>query len=47
MTSVMKPFTSESLLKNITLTNYLLAAQQTVLLKLIHDFRIEIYFMEK
>ena len=54
MTSVRKSYTFQSLLKNITPSLYLLKKlgninlyQQTVLLKIIHDFRIEIYFMEK
>ena len=53
MTSVRKSYTFQSLLKNITLV-YLLKKlgninlyQQTVLLKIIYDFRIEISFMEK
>ena len=53
ITSVRKSYKFQSLLKNITL---LLPAetfgninlyQQTVLLKIIYDFRIEISFMEK
>ena len=55
MTSVRKSFTFQSLLKNITLVYiYQLKKlgninfyQQTVLLKIIYDFRIEICFMEK
>ena len=54
MTPVRKSYTFQSLLKNITLS--LLPAakfgninlyQQTVLLKIIYDFRTEISFMEK
>ena len=52
MTSAIKSYTFRNLLKNITLlpaekfgnTNLY---QQTVLLKMIYDFRIEISFMEK
>ena len=51
MTSVRKSYTFQNLLKNITLLpaekfgNNLY--QQTVLSKIIYDFRIEISFMEK
>ena len=48
MTSAIKSYRSQSSLKNITLISYLLGVQQTVLLKLIHDFRrVEFSFMEK
>ena len=52
MTSVRKPFTFQNLLKNIALLpaemfGNINLYQQTVLLKLIYDFRIEISFMEK
>ena len=52
MTSVRKSYTFQSLLKNIALLpaekfGNINLYQQTVLLKIIYDFRIEIYFMEK
>ena len=58
MTSVRKSYTFQSLLKNtillpaekfgnINLSAYYQLYQQTVLLKIIYDFRIEISFMEK
>ena len=52
MTSVRKSYTFQSLLKNITLLpaekfGNINLYQQTVLLKIIYDFRIEISFMEK
>ena len=52
MTSVRKPYTFQNLLKNITLLpaekfGNINLYQQTVLLKIIYDFRIEISFMEK
>ena len=54
MTSARKSYTFQSLLKNITLVDYLTEKseninlyQQTVLLKIIYDFRIETSFMEK
>ena len=52
MTSVRKSYTFQSLLKNITLLpaekfGNINLHQQTVLLKIIYDFRIEISFMEK
>ena len=52
MTSVRKSFTFPSLLKNITLLpaekfENIKLCQQTVLLKIIYDFTIEIPFMEK
>ena len=52
MTSVRKSYTFQSLLKNITLLpaekfGNINLYQQTVLLKIICDFRIEIYFMKK
>ena len=50
--SVRKSYTFQSLLKNITLLpaekfENINLYQQTVLLKIIYDFRIEISFMEK
>ena len=52
MTSVRKLYTFQNLLKNITLLpavkfRNINLYQQTVLLKMIYDFRIEISFMEK
>ena len=52
MTSVRKSYTFQSLLKNITLLpaekfGNINLYQQTVLLKTIYDFRIEIYFTVK
>ena len=52
MTSVRKSYTFQSLLKNVTLLpaekfGNINFYQQTVLLKMIYDFRIEISFMEK
>ena len=52
MTSVRKSYAFQSLLKNITLLpaqkfGNVNLYQQTVLLKIIYDFRIEISFMEK
>ena len=52
MTSVRKSYTFQNLLKNITLLpaekfRNINLYQQTVLLKIIYDFRIEISFMEK
>ena len=52
MTSVRKSYTFQSLLKNITLLpaekfGNINLYQQTVLLKIIYDFRSEISFMEK
>ena len=52
MTSVRKSSTFQNLLKNITLLpaekfGNINLYQQTVLLKIIYDFRIEISFMEK
>ena len=52
MTSVRKSYTFQSLLKNITLLpaekfGNINLYQQTVLLKIIYDFRIETSFMEK
>ena len=52
MTSVRKSYTFQSLVKNITLLpaekfGNINLYQQTVLLKIIYDFRIEISFMEK
>ena len=54
MTSARKSYTFQSLLKNITLVDYLTEKseninlyQQTVLLKIIYDFRIETSFMER
>ena len=52
MTSVRKSYTFQSLLKNIALLpakkfGNINLHQQRVLLKIIYDFRIEIYFMEK
>ena len=50
--SVGKPYTFQSLLKNITLLpaekfGNINLYQQTVLLKIIYDFRIEIAFIDK
>ena len=52
MTSVRKLYAFQNLLKNITLLpavkfRNINLYQQTVLLKMIYDFRIEISFMEK
>ena len=52
MTSVRKLYTFQNLLKNITLLpavkfRNINLYQQTVLLKMIYDFRIEISFIEK
>ena len=52
MTSVRKFYTFQSLLKNITLLpaekfENINLYQQTVLLKIIYEFRIEFSFMEK
>ena len=52
MTSVRKLYTFQNLLKNITLLpavkfRNINLYQQTVLLKMIYDFRIEISFMDK
>ena len=52
MTSVRKSYTFQSLVKNITLIpaekfGNINLYQQTVLLKIIYDFRIEISFMDK
>ena len=52
MTSVRKSYTFQSLLKNIALLpaekfGNINLYQQTVLLKIIYDFRIEISFIEK
>ena len=52
MTSVRKSYTFQSLLKNITLLpaekfGNINLYQQTVLLKIIYGFRIEISFIEK
>ena len=52
MTSVRKSYTFQSLLKNVTLLpaekfGNINFYQQTVLLKMIYDFRIEISFMDK
>ena len=52
MTSVRKSYTFQSLLKNVTLLpaekfGNINFYQQTVLLKMNYDFRIEISFMEK
>ena len=52
MTSARKSHTFQNLLKNITLLpaekfGNINLYQQTVLLKIIYDFRIEISFMEK
>ena len=52
MKSVRKSYTFQSLLKNITLLpaekfGNINLYQQTVLLKIIYDFRIEISFMKK
>ena len=52
MTSVRKSYTFQSLLKNITLLpaekfGNINLYQQTVLLKIIYDFRIEIFFYGK
>ena len=52
MTSVRKSYTFQSLLKNITLLpaekfGNINLYQQTVLLKIICDFRIEISFLKK
>ena len=52
MTSVRKSYTFQSLLKNITLLpaekfENINLYQQTVLLKIIYDFRIETSFMER
>ena len=52
MTSVRKSYTFQSLLKNITLLpaekfGNINLYQQTVLLKIIYDFRTEISFMDK
>ena len=52
MTSARKSYTFQSLLKDMTLLpgekfGNINLYQQTVLLKIIYDFRIEISFMEK
>ena len=52
MTSVTKSYTFQNLLKNITLLpaekfGNINLYQQTVLLKIIYDFRTEISFMKK
>ena len=52
MTSARKSYTFQNLLKNIALSpaekfGNINLCQQTVLLKIIYEFRIEISFMEK
>ena len=52
MTSVRKSYTIQNLLKNITLLTAVKFGninlyQQTVLLRIIYDFRIEVSFVDK